>query len=573
MEVPGYTEIRELGHGGTGRVMLAVRESDGMAVAIKHLSDPLREDAAFVARFRSEALVIREIDSPHTARVLDYVESGDDAVIVMELVEGVTLRRLLEHEGATGAEAALTVLKGALLGLAEAHRHGVVHRDFKPENVMITEDGDSKLVDFGVAAHVGETAELSGTPSYMAPEQWDDAPAGPQTDVYAAALVFYECLTGHRAFHAENVAALAYQHQHVPPPMADVEEPLRPLVEHGLAKDPADRPESAEAFLEELEEAARGAYGEGWELRGRTALGLLTLPLAALLPRPQAAADGSGATSMFHNALSPVGKLAVTGGLVMATAAAVVSAFAILGGGPGPESGTALPPAASAPPSAGPSTLPSELPSGLPSTEAPGSPSPEETPAEPVPTSGGPIVVTPPITYGGLPTSAPTGAGPPQGTGQPTGGPTTREPTRGPTREPTRDPTGQPTRTGAPAPSTRPPATSPPDDDPPRNPPGNGENPPATTQAPTTRAPDPEPAPTRPKGPLVSLSISVSLGLPLLGGDGDGLVDADVGLGVGSSLLGLIVVPGSVLVGRQIVARRVRRSREAEIGEVARRDG
>ncbi|MFC7032654.1 serine/threonine-protein kinase [Nonomuraea rubra] len=564
MEVPGYTEIRELGHGGTGRVMLAVRESDGLGVAIKHLSGPLRQDAAFVARFRSEALVIREIDSPHTARVLDYVESGDDAVIVMELVEGVTLRRLLEHEGATGAEAALTVLKGALLGLAEAHRHGVVHRDFKPENVLITEDGDSKLVDFGVAAHVGETAELSGTPSYMAPEQWDDAPAGPQTDVYAAALVFYECLTGHRAFHAENVAALAYQHQHVPPPMEDVEEPLRPLVEHGLAKDPADRPESAEAFLEELEEAARAAYGEDWELRGRTGLGILLVPLAALLPRPQAAADGGGATSLFHNTLSPVGKLAVTGGLVMATAAAVVSAFVILGG-PEPESGAALPPAASVPPSAGPPAA---------------TPAPEETspaPTEPVPTSSEPIVVTPPITYAGPPTFAPTG-GP--ATREPTREPTrdpTREPTREPTRQPTGEPSGEPTRTGAPAPSTRPPATSPqpddPDDDPPGEPPGNGENPPATTQAPPTRAPDPEPAPTRPKDPLVSISISVSLGLPLLGGDGDGLVDADVGLGLGSSLLGLIVVPGSVLAGRQIVVRRVRKRREAEIAEVARRDG
>ncbi|GAA2210784.1 hypothetical protein GCM10009850_062430 [Nonomuraea monospora] len=553
MVVPGYREIRELGHGGTGRVMLAVRESDGLAVAIKHLSDPLREDTAFISRFRSEALVIREIDSPHTARVLDYVESGDDAAIVMELVEGVTLRRLLEHEGATGGEAALAVLKGALLGLAEAHRHGVVHRDFKPENVLITQDGDSKLVDFGVAAHVGETAELSGTPSYMAPEQWDDAPAGPQTDVYAAALVFYECLTGHRAFHAENVAALAYQHQHVPPELEDVEEPLRPLVGHGLAKDPAERPESAEAFLEELERAARAAYGEDWELQGRAGLGILTLPLAALLPRPQAVTDGGAGTNLFHSTLSPVGKLAVTGGLVMATAAAVVSAFVILGGGPEPESGTALPPARSAQPTAGPTSLPT----------APATPV-SPTPAEPVPSSGGPIVVTPPITYGVPPSASYPGGAPSQGTQRPTGGPATREPTR--------DPTSRPTRTGAPAPSTRPPATSRPDDPPDDDPPGKGEDPPATTQAPPTRAPDP-PAATKGNDPLISISVSVSVGLPVLGGDGDGLVDADVGVGLGSSLLGLLVVPGSVLLGRQLVVRRVRRSRESEMPEVAHKDG
>ncbi|TMR02613.1 serine/threonine protein kinase [Nonomuraea turkmeniaca] len=365
MDVPGYTEIRELGHGGTGRVMLAVRETDGLPVAIKHLSEPLLHDEEFVERFRAEADLIREIDSPHTARVLDYVESSDDAVIVMELVDGVTLRRLLEHEGRTGAEAALVVLKGALLGLAEAHRRGVVHRDFKPENVLITQEGDSKLVDFGVAARFGEQAALVGTPTYMAPEQWDDAPASPATDVYAATLVFFECLTGHRAFHGENVAALAYQHQHAPPPLEDVEEPLRPLVEHGLAKDPAARPESADAFLTELEGVALAAYGEEWESRGRTGLGILAVPLVALLPKAQPAAPDA-TTSMFHSGLTPVTKFAVTGGLVLATAAAVVSAFVILGGPPELESGTALPPATSPPPvTAEPATPTAEPPTPI----------------------------------------------------------------------------------------------------------------------------------------------------------------------------------------------------------------
>ncbi|MGW0203657.1 serine/threonine-protein kinase, partial [Nonomuraea sp. NPDC003201] len=350
MEVPGYTEIRELGHGGTGRVMLAVRDSDGLAVAIKHLSEPLRADTGFVERFRAEAEVIREIDSPHTARLLEYVEGQDDAVIVMELVDGVTLRRLLEHEGATGPEAALVVLKGALLGLAEAHRRGVVHRDFKPENVIITQDGQSKLVDFGVAAHFGETAALVGTPPYMAPEQWDDGPASAATDVYAATLVFFECLTGHRAFQGENVAALAYQHQHILPQLGEVEEPLRPLLEHGLAKDPAGRPASAEAFLAELEGVALAEYGEEWETRGRAGLGIMVLPLAALLPRPQPVAEST--TSVVQSTLAPAAKFAVTGGLVLATAAAVVSAFVILGDSPepGPGPGVALPPATRCPP-------------------------------------------------------------------------------------------------------------------------------------------------------------------------------------------------------------------------------
>ncbi|MEU8395065.1 serine/threonine-protein kinase [Nonomuraea sp. NPDC048892] len=538
MEVPGYTEIRELGHGGTGRVMLAVRDADGLPVAVKHLSAPLRQDPDFVARFRAEALLIKEIDSPHTARVLDYLEDGDDAVIVMELVDGVTLRRLLAHEGATGPEAALVVLKGALLGLAEAHRHGVVHRDFKPENVMITQDGDSKLVDFGVAARFGENAELAGTPPYMAPEQWDDAPAGAATDVYAAALVFYECLTGHRAFSGENVAALAYQHQHVSPPLEDVEEPLRPLLAHGLAKDPAARPESAEAFLVRLEETAREAYGEEWERRGRAGLGILLLPLAALLPDAGAAAfgaesgGGGTATSLTQSTLSPAGKLAMTGGLVVATAAAVVSAFVILGDGPGPGTGGALPPAASAPAS----------------TAAPAVPES----SEPVPTEPS-EPVTPDITPGRTsgPEPAPSDARPATGGPAATPPPATSRPTR-PTSRPTR--TSRPTTTREPTREpepSRPPATPPPDDDPP----GTGDEPPATNPPDL----DPEPAG---REPLISLSVSVSLGLPVLGGEGDGLVDADVGLGLGTSLLGILVVPGSVLLGRQIVVRRTRKGRD-----------
>ncbi|MFI7127160.1 protein kinase [Nonomuraea sp. NPDC050153] len=543
MEVPGYTEIRELGHGGTGRVMLAVRDSDGLAVAIKHLSEPLREDAEFVERFRAEAEVIREIDSPHTARLLEYVEGQDDAVIVMELVDGVTLRRLLEHEGATGAEAALVVLKGALLGLAEAHRRGVVHRDFKPENVIITQDGESKLVDFGVATHFGETAALVGTPSYMAPEQWDDAPASAATDVYAATLVFFECLTGHRAFQGENVAALAYQHQYILPQLGDVDEPLRPLLEHGLAKDPAGRPASAQAFLAELEEVALAEYGDEWETRGRAGLGIVAVPLAALLPRAQPVAEST--TSVVQSTLAPAAKFAVTGGLVLATAAAVVSAFVILGDSPEPGPGVALPPATSAAPRTPAPASPTSGPTSVP------------TSAEPAPSES--ITGTPPVTYAGQPTAPPTG-GP--GSREPSARPTTREPTRSsrptdrPTGRPTSRPTTRPPTSEPPAtrpPTTRPPTTSPPDTDPP------------ATRPPTTSAPDPgTPPATRNRGPLISVSVKVSVNLPVLGGDDDGLLDADIDLGLGSSLLGMVIVPGSVLVGRQIVARRVRRPRDTE---------
>ncbi|MEV4889529.1 protein kinase [Nonomuraea sp. NPDC055795] len=126
--VPGYTEVRELGAGASGRVVLATRDHDGEQVAIKYLSDELRADVTFVARFRHEARLLGTMRSPYNARLIDYVETGEGAAIIMDLVNGVSLREVLSSEGPTGPEAALTVLKGSLLGLSEAHAVGVVHR-------------------------------------------------------------------------------------------------------------------------------------------------------------------------------------------------------------------------------------------------------------------------------------------------------------------------------------------------------------------------------------------------------------------------------------------------------------
>ncbi|TDB93192.1 serine/threonine protein kinase, partial [Nonomuraea longispora] len=292
--VPGYTAVRELGAGAAGHVVLARRDYDGVEVAIKYLSDELRSDMGFVARFRHEARLLATLQSAYHARLIDYVESGQGAAIIMELINGVSLRELIRSEGPTGPEAALTVLKGSLKGLASAHAVGVVHRDFKPENVMVQGDGTSKLVDFGIAVRTGQGASPAGTPPYMAPEQWSGTTAGPATDVYAAAVVFFECLTGARPFRAVNLAALARQHQSAVPPLGDVPEHLRGLVERGLAKDPAGRPSSAEAFLAELETVAGGAYGPDWEERGRRRLAALAGTLVPLFP---AALDEPATTS------------------------------------------------------------------------------------------------------------------------------------------------------------------------------------------------------------------------------------------------------------------------------------
>ena len=286
--VPGYTEVRELGSGAGGRVVLAKRDYDGADVAIKYLSDELRSDVSFVARFRHEARLLSTVQSAYHARLYDYVETGQGAAIVMELIDGVSLRELIRTEGPTGPEAALAVLKSSLRGLAAAHSIGVVHRDFKPENVMVLRDGTSKLVDFGIAVRVGEEANATGTPPYMAPELWSGAPAGPATDMYAATVAFYECLTGHRPFMAQDIAPLVRQHQSTAPPLEQVPQPLRGLVERGLAKHAADRPPSAQAYLAALEEIAAVSYGPDWEERGRHRLAALAdahAPVHAAAPQ------------------------------------------------------------------------------------------------------------------------------------------------------------------------------------------------------------------------------------------------------------------------------------------------
>ena len=283
-ELPGYTEVKVLGSGGFGEVVLARHDASGTQVAIKYLHRQLLADAEFAALFRAEAAVLASLDDPNVVRLYEYVESPSGAAIVMELVDGVSLRDILSRHGKTTAEAALVVLQGSLLGLAAAHRRGVVHRDYKPENVLIDGAGASKLTDFGIAARAGDSPIPAGTMAYAPPEQFGGGPASPAGDVYAATATFYECLTGRPPFSGDSAERLLYQHLAEPVPLEPVPEPLRPLVAAGLAKDPGDRPADGAALVAELRAVAGGAYGPGWEDRGRSALAAAALLLAALWP-------------------------------------------------------------------------------------------------------------------------------------------------------------------------------------------------------------------------------------------------------------------------------------------------
>jgi serine/threonine-protein kinase len=337
--VPGYTELKRLGSGGFGEVALARHDESGTLVAIKYLRRDLLSDPEFVQMFRGEAAVLGALEDPHVVRLYEYVESAVGAAIVMELIGGVSLREILAHQGRTSAEAALVVLEGSLLGLAAAHRGGVVHRDYKPENVLVNGDGISKLTDFGIAARSGERALPAGTLHYAAPEQMAGAPATPAGDVYAATATFYECLTGRPPFDGD-ADALLRQHRYAAIPLEAVPAALQPLVATGMAKNPWQRPADATGFVTGLRSIAAGVYGPGWQERGRSHLAEAALLLAALWPAgpPPAGQNYTVHRTGLRRAAKlrhfGAAKVVVAVGAALAVAAVAATALAATGGSP-----------------------------------------------------------------------------------------------------------------------------------------------------------------------------------------------------------------------------------------------
>jgi hypothetical protein len=294
--LPGYTEERELGRGDSGRVVAAVEKATGRRVAIKYLSPALAGDDAFMAGFRAEAQQLTRVDVPSAARVYDFAEQpGAGAAVVMELISGITLASLIERRGPLHPEAALTVLKGMLLALAAVHRLGFGHGDCKPGNVLVDEAGQVKLTDFGVALPAAEEFPAAGTPRYLAPEVWRGEPATSGTDVYAATVVFFECLAGYPPFDGD-LSRLREQHASGSVPLDGIDEPLRQLIAGGMAPDRADRPHSAIAFVSELEALAPAVCGADWEERGRGQLAA-AVPTAAGRGRRAVPVGGSSAAA------------------------------------------------------------------------------------------------------------------------------------------------------------------------------------------------------------------------------------------------------------------------------------
>jgi len=334
--VPGYTQLTVLGEGGFGRVVLARHDASSRVVAIKYLH---ATDEPSRAQFRHEAAILRRVVSPHVARLYELVETPQGAAIVMEAVPGVSLKAILEQHGTLTPEAALTILKGSLLGLAAAHATGTVHRDYKPGNVLVQPNHQSKLVDFGIALLAGHSGHSGGTPAYMAPEQWQGGPATPATDVYAATCVFFLCVTGFRPFTDTDTESLRHAHRFAAPPVEQVPEPVRALVARGMAKDVAARPAGAAAFVAELEAAAKAGYGKDWESRGWQRLAgyagtlLAMSPMAWLVSSTGVLASGGAtAAGAAGSAAGSAAAAKTAASAVAAKIAAAVVAVAVVTG-------------------------------------------------------------------------------------------------------------------------------------------------------------------------------------------------------------------------------------------------
>jgi serine/threonine protein kinase, bacterial len=232
-------------------------------VAIKVMESRYAGDAQFLTRFQREARAVARLKDPGLVPVYDQGLDGHHPFLVMELVEGGTLRELLRERGPMPPHAVAAVLRPVLGGLAVAHRNGLVHRDVKPENVLISDTGEVKIADFGLVRAVAEAGITSdsvilGTAAYLSPEQVSSGNAGPRSDVYAVGVVIFELLTGHTPFSGDTPLAVAYQrmdHDVRPPSsvIAGVPPQFDQLVRCATARDPAHRYPDAQNMAAELD--------------------------------------------------------------------------------------------------------------------------------------------------------------------------------------------------------------------------------------------------------------------------------------------------------------------------------
>jgi len=257
-----YELVSVLGSGGMATVFLARDRVLDRDVAVKVLRDQFATDPVFLARFTREALAAGRLSHPGLVPIFDAGVDDGTAFIVMEAVHGPTLHEVLRNDGPFAIERAVRVAADVCAVLDVAHRAGVVHRDIKPGNILLSDDGRTRVLDFGIARSTGtaaltEIATVIGTAAYASPEQAAGEPSGPQSDLYSLGCVLDEMLTGAAPFDAETPVALLHRHVHdepIPPSALrpDVSEQLDAVVMRLLAKDPGARPATAADARQEL---------------------------------------------------------------------------------------------------------------------------------------------------------------------------------------------------------------------------------------------------------------------------------------------------------------------------------
>lgn len=247
-----YTLVRRIAVGGMGDVWEATDPLLGRAVAVKVLKDEYRTAPTFLARFRAEARHAGSLNHRGIATVYDYGESDDVAFLVMELVRGRALSQLMDEQPDLPTVTKLSIIAQAAEGLQAAHHAGVVHRDVKPGNLLVRDDGVVKVTDFGISraltsAPLTEHGQMIGTPAYVSPEQASGGQVSDASDTYSLAVVAYELFAGHPPFVRDTPLAMALAHVNDPvPPLPESVPPhVAAIIEAALAKDPLRRPASA----------------------------------------------------------------------------------------------------------------------------------------------------------------------------------------------------------------------------------------------------------------------------------------------------------------------------------------
>lgn len=262
-----YSLTERIAIGGMGEVWKARDKVLGRIVAVKILKEEYTGDPGFLERFRAEARHTALLNHPGVANVFDYGEEEGSAYLVMELVPGDPLSSIIEKERRIDADRILNIIAQSARALAAAHAQGLVHRDVKPGNIMITPDDRVKITDFGIARLADQvpltaTGQVMGTAQYLAPEQATGQPATPSSDIYSLGIIGYECLAGKRPFTGESQIAIALAQVNDPPPPLpkDVPAPAAALMMCLLSKDPAKRPENATALASAVDAIRRKDY-------------------------------------------------------------------------------------------------------------------------------------------------------------------------------------------------------------------------------------------------------------------------------------------------------------------------